>query len=696
VKQSILTGLSWGVAAWLVYGAVELALSLGAQLVQHQDLIVLRWQWRLIALVFGVYGLAGILAGGTVGALLAWTGRKQGSGAIAAAASLTLVLAFIVNLVLAGHLTRSESMALAVALVLGIGCVAALSSEARAEQVGFLARPLTASLLLLCIPWLNLDVLTSESSSNTRNALPVLLALAIAGTGALIWRLCRGHARSAMRSATSACAIFLITLVAAQYKSRIPSVHADSGALASALGKPNVLLITMDTVRADHLSVYGYSRDTTPNLIEFARTATVYNRSIAAWDATLPAHATIFTGMYPSWHGAFYARPEFPYGRPLPVGHATLAEVLGSSGYWTAESAANYSYLAAWAGLTRGFATVDVDRPAVLATVERPFYLRAGVRRWLELALNVSGFDRRTLTAEDINERALALLPQAGAGRRPFFLFINYMDAHSPYIPKAPFDAQFPGRNPYFNAQKRDKLFRSVNDTSKPLSASEYAHLVSQYDGGIAEEDASLGSLFNRLRELSLFDNTLIIVTADHGEVFGEHGLLEHALGFTCEGLVRTPLIIKYPGQHLGSRVYDLVSQADLMPTILEAVGVAQPDRLQGESLLRPLNEAREVYVEAVSGGGLVSKNPRFKGFRRSIFAGSLKLTTWTEGPPEFYDLAADPDEAHNLYSPGDPRAVDLEKRLENWVGSIPKQQWQRQNLDKSTLERLKSLGYVQ
>jgi arylsulfatase A-like enzyme len=696
VKRSVLTGVLWGVAAWLVYGAVELALSLGAQLLQHQDLIVLGWQWRLVAMVFGVYVLAGILLGGTAGALLASSGRSEAKGAYATAVTLTLILAFIVNSVVAGHLTRSEYIALAVALALVIGCVAALSSEAWTGRMGFLARPLTASLLLLSIPWLNLDVLASESSSLTRNALPVFLALVIAGGAGLIWRLRRGQVGTAMASLVAACAIFLVTLAAAQYKSRPPSVRAANEAPANAVGKPNVLLITMDTVRADHLSVYGYSRDTTPNLREFASAGTIYTRSIAAWDATLPSHATILTGMYPSWHGAFYARPEFPYGRPLPAGHTTLAEVFSSLGYWTGESAANYSYLAPWAGLTRGFKTVDVDRPAVLSTVERPFYLRAGARRVLGLAWNVLAFDRRTLTAEDINERALAMSSSAVADHRPFFLFINYMDAHSPYIPEAPFNSRFPGGDPHFDAQKREKLFRSVNDTSKPLSASEYAQLVSQYDGGIAEEDASMGTLFNRLRKLSLFDNTLILVTADHGELFGEHGLLEHALGFTYDGLVHTPLIIKYPGQHSGSRDDELVSQADLMPTILEAVGATEPAGLQGRSLLRPHDGPREVYVEATSGGGLVTKNPRFKGFRRSMLDGSLKFTTWTDGPPEFYDLAVDPGEEHNLYSPHDPRVIDLAKRLETWVGSIPKEKLQRQNLDKSTLERLKSLGYVQ
>jgi arylsulfatase A-like enzyme len=291
------------------------------------------------------------------------------------------------------------------------------------------------------------------------------------------------------------------------------------------------------------------------------------------------------------------------------------------------------------------------------------------------------------------------LEPSRTSGR-PFFLFLNYMDAHWPYLPNSPFDARLQGIDRYFNMLKRyDDLARQVNDRQQPMDAADRARLTSQYDGGIAAEDAALGDLLNRLREMQLYDDTIIVIMADHGEALGEHGNLFHGLGMVNESFVHIPLLIKYPGQREGSRSEDLVSQVDLMPTILESVGSTLPAGLQGRSLLLPSAKARAlVYSQAtlLDADVASAQNPRFQGVRRAIFSGTLKLITWSAGPPEFYDLASDPHEEHNLYQVGDPRIADLSGHLDSWVASAPRQRTNPARPDQSTVERLKSLGYVQ
>jgi arylsulfatase A-like enzyme len=456
---------------------------------------------------------------------------------------------------------------------------------------------------------------------------------------------------------------------------------------------PNVLLIVMDTVRADHTSIYGYERDTTPNLRALADGATLYSRAVAVSDFTLPSHASMFTGVYRDWHGAFRVVGGNP--QPLSPDRPTLAEVLGSHGFWTASSVANFAYLARWTGLTRGFAVTETGRPVDISRANQPFYLRRIARRLLRLMPDTAALDRETMTASDVERRALGLLDRAKSRNGPFFLFVNYMDAHFPYIPDAPFDSQFPGKGVL--SPSLDDWRRQATLLEHPLTPQERSHLISQYDGGIAEEDASIGRLLSRLRKLGLYDNTLVVVTSDHGEAFGEHDLLRHEVGFVYQNLVSIPLIIKYPQQLDPRRSDELVSQVDFMPTILDLAGIPTPAGLQGLSLVAPERDQTRVVYSSANGINRVARmNPKFGGTRHAIFAGSLKLISSTSGPPELYDLNADPGEEHNLYSPGDPRALELTRRLDSWVASMPRRSVRTKTLDPATRERLKSLGYVQ
>jgi arylsulfatase A-like enzyme len=303
--------------------------------------------------------------------------------------------------------------------------------------------------------------------------------------------------------------------------------------------------------------------------------------------------------------------------------------------------------------------------------------------------------ERPSLTASDINDRALKLLDEVKVSGAPFFMFLNYMDAHTPYVPSPPFDRQFPGLDSGLNPYDFHELKLQVASGKRQILPNERAHLIAQYDGGIAEEDSAIGAIVNRLRQLGLYDNTLIVITADHGDTFGEHGLADHFLGFVYQELVHIPMVIKYPRQRDAKQSDELVSQVDVLPTVLDLLGARPRSELQGRSLLQPAAaEDLVVYSQGTRSGLVGVGNPRFNGLRRAAFAKSLKLIAWTAGPSELYDLATDPTEQHNIYRL-DPRTTKLSERLRHWVTTMPPRRAPTK-IDRSNAERLKSLGYIQ
>jgi arylsulfatase A-like enzyme len=690
--RNILNAAAWGGVVWLVYGVTETILSTGIQLWRFPDMEVLGWQWRLVAMLLGAYAAIGVGAGLVGGILLTLLKRWQFESSHQALAALTFSGTFAVNLAAAWPLSISEEFMLAIAALWAAGFAAALVSGEWAKRIAFLSGPWTVSLLLLGVPCLRRELLNPEDSTFKKTSLSLVVLCAVL---AVAWFFRRNRVATLPIQFVRAAAVFAVYVVVVVIAQRDGPVLV--GTPASGASRPNVVLIVMDTVRADHLSLYGYSRDTTPNLRQFAREATVYTRAIAASDFTLATHAAMFTGVYPDWNGAIQSNSPDPIAQPMNSQQPTMAEMLRSMGYWTVETAANFAFLGPWTGLTRGFEVADLRRPVVLASPDRPFYLRRIARRLLGHVASTLAFYRPTRTAENINARARVLLDEAEDKGTPLFLFLNYMDAHVPISPSRAFNRfRTAGDTPLEPAGMHD-LKMQVIGGKRNLAPGEVSYLTGLYDGGIAEEDAAIGELLNRLRALGLYENTLIVVTADHGDAFGEHNLLDHFVGFVYQDLVHVPLIVKYPGQHEAKQSDELVSQVDLMPTVLDVAGANSASPLQGRSLLRTLEDPdRAVFSRGVKSSLIGAGNRRFDGLRRAIFSGSLKLIGWTAGPPELYDLATDPDERHNLYTPGDPRAADLFKRLENWVAGMPRAHARPPKLDKSAEERLKSLGYVQ
>jgi arylsulfatase A-like enzyme len=273
----------------------------------------------------------------------------------------------------------------------------------------------------------------------------------------------------------------------------------------------------------------------------------------------------------------------------------------------------------------------------------------------------------------------------------PFFVFVNFMDAHAPYAPPPPFRDLFPGRRPGTSSAKlTDRLVEDMKRGRLHVPPAERSHLVSQYDGGIAYIDSCLEDLLETLRRQGVYENTLVIITSDHGESFGERGLVDHGNAL-YQNEIRVPLIVKYPGQREKAVRTEVVSLTDLFPTILAVVGVERHANVHGQDLrLAARRSDPPVFSEAFP--------PRLGRIERTIVVGSLKLIVSRDGKRQLYDLSRDPDETRNLFSGGRaPRlGQGLQDALDRWATTLPRPPGQRPaTLDEETLRRLRSLGYL-
>ena len=465
---------------------------------------------------------------------------------------------------------------------------------------------------------------------------------------------------------------------------------------AAASHGPNIVLITMDTVRADHLSLYGYDRDTTPGLRNLAETATIYNRAIASGPWTLPSHASMFTGMYSSTHGAhgYRDRP----GPPLSLDFDTLAEVLAGAGLATIGVVSNLVLLTHSHQLNQGFEYWDERRPTPLTPAPpRTFTLQKATHTLISHVLPPPAIRVEFRDAKTVSNAALTILERLRVQQSRFFLFVNYMDAHWPYIPPPPYDTMFPTKDETFTDSQYYALSADTMKLERTPSIRERLHLLSQYDGGIAYIDAQIARLVTRLKEMTLFDNSLIIITSDHGEAFGERNLLGHASS-VYQDQIHIPLLIKFPYQHAGRVVEEFVSVVDLMPTVLEMLNIPAPDGVQGKSLLTPGDlSSRIVITQSFPLHFRKGQHPRLDSVHHAVFLDSMKLIESTTGKREFYDLSNDPNESSDLYDPANKQATMLKKKLDSWLSTSERRKTKGAvKLDKQTLDRLRSLGYIQ
>jgi arylsulfatase A-like enzyme len=417
---------------------------------------------------------------------------------------------------------------------------------------------------------------------------------------------------------------------------------------------PNVLLITLDTVRSPNLSLYGYDRPTTPQLEKFAGTGVIFERAISTSSWTLPSHATMFTGRYPHELSADWLQP-------LDATYPTLAEVFSTHGYLTAGFVANTYYCGYESGLTRGFVHFEdylLSPGEIINSSSLGELIFAGrmnsVNIFRRILNNYQFFGRKS--AEEVNDSFLSWL--SGAQGRPFFAFLNYYDAHDPYIPPQPFADRFAPTTSQSHA-----FTRLVQSLWAPKSAfrqerfSEKQIRINGYDGSIAYLDQQLGALFDELDKRGLLLNTLVIVTSDHGEQFGAHGLFKHANSLYRQTL-HVPLIMAFPG-HIpaGGRVREAVTLRDLPVTMLELIDLHGDARLPGNSLARYWNgapgsgmlAADTLLAEISAGINTPPEYPVSKGDMKSLICNALHYIRNGDGGEELYDFENDSTEQRNI-----------------------------------------------
>jgi arylsulfatase A-like enzyme len=442
---------------------------------------------------------------------------------------------------------------------------------------------------------------------------------------------------------------------------------------------PNVLLISIDTVRKDHCSVYGYNRDTTPNLRKFAEQGARFDLAYSACSSTAPSHASMFTSLYPPAHQVL--RNGYKLGNE----YNTLAEQLSSLGYQTAACVSSF-VLNAKFGLAQGFTFYDDDFKEGTQSITKKYFpgqpdigdQRAGAN---------------TLKAIDWlkNKRN----PDA-----PFYLFLHYFDPHEPYDPPEPFRSQFLSQKNEPNYL--EKILAKIQN--KPLIDLE--KISSLYDGELAFTDQEIGKVFEVLKHLGLEEDTLVVLTSDHGEGLGQHNHIGHSINI-YEEAVRVPLLFRWPN-HIptGLELSAPVEGVDIMPTILDLIGVnLEGLSLHGQSMAsalrggsetdkdRPVYLYREYYTGRYRG---LYKKTFFKGNQFAIRKGKWKyIEGKEENSKELFDLSSDPQELENIETKFPDKASELSAQLENWVEKYTKKGLNQQNIPKEDLERLKALGYV-
>jgi arylsulfatase A-like enzyme/Flp pilus assembly protein TadD len=407
------------------------------------------------------------------------------------------------------------------------------------------------------------------------------------------------------------------------------------GSSAKAAPNPaaNVVFVTIDTLRADHLGCYGYKRIQTPNVDSLAADGIRFERAYTSVPVTLPSHTVIFTGTYPLLSGVH----DFAANKLNPV-QPTLASVLKAQGYATA-AVIGSAVLDSRFGLNHGFDFYydhfDFNRmqESNLDEMERPGNVVADVALdWLERNY-----------------------------QKKFLLWMHLYDPHYPYRPPPPYSEEYKER---------------------------------PYDGEIAFADVQFGRLLRFLREKNLYRNTLIVVSGDHGESLGEHGEKTHGF-FIYNATLHVPLIIRLPGSTSPKTVSELVNLADLMPTVLEFLKIPVPPQVQGRNLL-PLmmtkkpGESRNLYAETF----LPRLHFNWSELRS---AETENLHFIDAPKPELYDLSKDPAETHNLYAEKKAVAEEMRARLAALIRDYGAAQElaQKTGLDPALMERLKSLGYA-
>ena len=404
-------------------------------------------------------------------------------------------------------------------------------------------------------------------------------------------------------------------------------------------GAPNILLLVLDTVRSLNLSAYGYPRPTTPGLAAVARQGTQFDQAFSTAPWTLPSHASLFTGTWPhEQHTGWYSAMS----DSLP----TLAEALARAGYRNAGMVANVYYTSAETGLARGFSRYE-DHRVTPAT----FFASASLSRTLMAA----GIVQRALGTEELAGRKSAaeinrafLQWQSRDAGRPFFAFLNYYDAHTPYLPPHPWQHRFvtPGIVPVPNLERHERR-------DGGWSPDQLQGAIDAYDGAIGYLDAEISQLLDSLTARGVLDHTIVIITSDHGEEFNEHGLIHHGNSLYRPS-ISVPLLLRWPGHvPAAAHVTTPVSLRDLAATILDLAEVPTAGPWPGRSLRHYWEgdtlPADTLLAELRYAPQQPEWYPASKGDMVSAIHDGFRYIRTGDGTESLYDFDHDAGEVANL-----------------------------------------------
>jgi arylsulfatase A-like enzyme len=422
------------------------------------------------------------------------------------------------------------------------------------------------------------------------------------------------------------------------------------GACGCQESRPNLLLISIDTLRADVLGCYGNQRPASPAIDAFARQGALFEAALAPSPWTLPSHASLLTGLYPLRHGVTTHR------RRLPTMIPTWAGWLRSHGFFSA-AIVNAKFVSRRWGLHRGFERFLYvqGRP----DLRQPSGVEARATRWLSEGL-----------------------PE------PFFLFLHFFDVHAPYEAQPTYESMFVG--PYDgDADGSLEQLLQASEGAFQFDAEDARHLTDLYTAGVRQIDEGIGRLLMLLERLGHVDDTIIILTSDHGEEFLDHGGVLHAKT-QYEEVMRVPLIIRGPGVPAGVRVSQTVSLVDVMTTVLALAGVPLPPDLDGVDLSPLLGGGADPFEDRfIFGEASINNKARSVRYRNFKLIRDHGSDTYA-----LYDLEADPGEHHDVKEDHPETASLLLRRLEQrWSGI--RHEAPRTTLEPEELEQLRALGYL-
>ncbi|MFT4540885.1 MAG: arylsulfatase A-like enzyme/4-amino-4-deoxy-L-arabinose transferase-like glycosyltransferase [Planctomycetota bacterium] len=473
------------------------------------------------------------------------------------------------------------------------------------------------------------------------------------------------HMKSILHNGRGRIALVLLAGLGALWAYYLPFTYStdDAREEAPATGA-NLLLISIDSLRADHLHCYGYERETSPVIDALAAEGTVFENTMSQAPWTLPSHASLLTGMYPRAHQVTLKE------RRLPAGKATtLARALAGGGYDTM-AVVSGPFMQSQFRMDRGFEQYD-------DTIAQGGHKRS----------------HRAITSPKINQKALKMLESA---EPPFFMFLHYWDVHYDYQAPEPYHTMF---DPDYQGTITGNDFASSGEVHEGMDPRDLEHVLALYDGEIAWVDFHIGQIIAALKERGLYENTVIAVTSDHGDEFLEHGQVGHQHSLYQE-LLHVPFVLRVPNVEGGKRITSVAESIDIMPTVLACLGAPESKHAQGRSLL-PLvtgvesqEDSRVVVAETAMGRKVKRTKERFQSW--CMYSGTYKFIVYEDDlhPAELYDLASDPGERTSLLDP--ELLAEMQAKFELWKARTTELEPSfHKGLAKRTQEDLKALGYA-